>query len=256
MSSPIWTPTALRSEARRWRGKAWRLVEGQHLVSTLRLVDGLEEQALLEDLLEASKPPVPEPCRALHYLLYTPFRYGPYPNGSRFRRAGRTPGVWYGAERVETAVAELAFYRVLFFAQSPDALFPVQPAEFTAFIARLEAAVIDLTRPPFDTDAAQWTHLTEYAACQALAEAAREADAGVVRYASARDPGRGANLAVLTCSAFADTRPADRQTWRLRVGAFGVQALREHPEARLAFGRNAFQADPRLAAMVWERPKT
>ena len=41
----------------------------------------------------------------------------PYPIGSRFRRAGRTAGVFYAAESPETAVAEMAFYRLLFFAE-------------------------------------------------------------------------------------------------------------------------------------------
>ena len=60
-------------------GRCWRVVEAQHVVSTLKLVDTLAEQALLEDLLEETKPPVPPECRHLHYLLATPFRYGaPY----------------------------------------------------------------------------------------------------------------------------------------------------------------------------------
>ena len=93
MSSPIWTPDALRSEAPPLRGQAWRFVEAQHRVSTLKLVDSLAEQATLEDILEEIKPPVPEECRHLDHLLSTPFRYRPYPTGSRFRRAGLTPGV-------------------------------------------------------------------------------------------------------------------------------------------------------------------
>ena len=97
-----------------YRGRAWRVVEAQHRVSTLKLVDSGREQALLEDILEASKPALPAECRGLHYLLATPFRYAPYPHGSRFRRAGMTPGVFYGAEAVDTALAEMAFYRLLF----------------------------------------------------------------------------------------------------------------------------------------------
>lgn len=59
MSSPIWTRDALRSELGGWRGKAWRLVEAQHRVSTLKLVESLAEQAILEDILEVTKPPLP-----------------------------------------------------------------------------------------------------------------------------------------------------------------------------------------------------
>ena len=69
MSSAIWTPTALSSEARPYGGKGWRLVEAQHRVSTLRLVDTLAEQALLEAVLEETKPPMPAECTGLDYLL-------------------------------------------------------------------------------------------------------------------------------------------------------------------------------------------
>ncbi|HFD15188.1 MAG TPA: RES domain-containing protein, partial [Rhodospirillales bacterium] len=59
MSSPIWTADALSSELRPWRGMGWRLVEAQHRVATLPLVDTLEEQELLERLIEETEPPVP-----------------------------------------------------------------------------------------------------------------------------------------------------------------------------------------------------
>ena len=118
MSSSTWTPAALSSDARGLAGTCWRLVEAQHHVSTLKLVDSVDEQELLEELIETTKPPLPPECRGLHYLLSTPFRYGSvYPTGSRFRRAGLTEGVFYASETPQTAVAEMAFYRLLFFAE-------------------------------------------------------------------------------------------------------------------------------------------
>src|SRR5487761_2639885 len=114
MSSPIWTPDALSSEARAYSGTAWRIGEAQHYVSTMKLVDTVAEQDVLEALLETTKPPFPPECAGLDFLLATPFRYNAvYPNGSRFRRAGRTPGVFYAAEAPETAIAEIAFSRLL-----------------------------------------------------------------------------------------------------------------------------------------------
>ena len=102
MSPTTWTPTALAAEARPWQGRAWRLVEAQHVVSTMKLVDDVAEQRLLEDLLEAAKPPLPAAAKGLHYLLATPFRYPPLPRGSRFRAAGE-PGVFYGADALATS---------------------------------------------------------------------------------------------------------------------------------------------------------
>lgn len=255
MSSPIWTPAALASEARAYRRRVWRLVEAQHHVSTLKLVDTLDEQALLEELVEETKPAVPPEARGLDYLLATPFRYdAPYPVGSRFRRAGRTPGVFYAAETPQTALAEMAFYRLLFFAESPGTPFPRGVSDYTAFSAAIDTpSALDLTRPPLVRDRAVWCALTDYMACQSLAEAARAAGLALIRYQSVRDPGQGANVAVLTPLAFAAPAPVERQTWRLRISASGVLAVCDFPAARLAFPREAFAADPRLASLAKER---
>lgn len=256
MSPPTWTADALRSEARPYAASAWRLVEAQHMVSTMKLVDGTAEQSILEDILEETKPPVPEECRHLDYLLSTPFRYRPYPYGSRFRRAGLTPGVWYGAEHPETAAAEMVFYRFLFYAESPDTPFPDDAAEYTAFAASIATPfAIDLMTGPLAEGEPRWAHLTAYGPCQDLADTARVIGTEVIRYMSVRDADRRANLAVLSCRAFADAHPVERQTWRIRIGQTGAQALREHPRLGLDFGRDAFAQDPRLEGMVWDRPQ-
>lgn len=253
MSLPTWTPAELSSETVRLEGKYWRMVEAQHRVSTLKLVDTLDEQSLLEDLIEDTKPRIPLECRHLHYLLATPFRYGSiYPHGSRFRRAGKTKGVYYAAGTVLTAVAEMAFYRLLFFAESPATQWPLDAAEYTAFAAAIKCErAIDLTRPPFDRNKAAWTHPTDYAACQAIADVAREADMEAIRYRSVRDP-QGVNIALLSCRGFARAKPIEPQTWRIRIGPLGVQAICDFPDRRLEFSRSAFD-DPRLAEMRWER---
>ncbi|MBJ3777780.1 RES family NAD+ phosphorylase [Acuticoccus mangrovi] len=248
MSSPIWTPDALSSEARPYKGEGWRLVEAQHRVSTLDLVDTVAEQTLLEDILEETKPPLPEACRGLDYLLAAPFRYAPYPHGSRFRRAGWTDGVFYAAETVEAAVAEMVFYRLLFYAESPDTPMPTGAAEYTAFAARLGTdRAIDLAMPPFAREAPRWTDPVDYGACQALADAARPAGVEIIRYLSVRDPAGGANLAVLSPTAFRARAPVKRQSWRIRVGPGTAQAVCEHPRVGIDFPAGTFAADPRLA---------
>ncbi len=255
MSSPIWTPAALSSELRAYEARVWRLVEAQHRVSTRKLVDANAEQSVLEDLIEATKPALPAECRGLDYLLSTPFRYGAeYPTGSRFRRAGRTLGVFYASEAPHTAAAEMAFYRLLFFAESPATPWPVNPAEYTGFAAAVRSPrSLDLTRPPLDADRERWRHPTEYSPCQDLADAARGTGAEILRYESARDPQGGACAAVLTCAAFAEADPLDYQTWRIGVSRSGAYAIREFPPARIEFDRAAFASDPRIAAMPWER---
>ena len=219
----------------------------------MALVDTLEEQALLEELLDESKPSIPPDCRHLHYLLFTPFRYGAlYPAGSRFRRAGLTAGVFYASHEAVTAVAELAFRRLLFFAESPGTPWPANAAEYTAFsVAYAARKGIDLSKAPFDRDAAKWSDPVDYRHCHALADAAREAVVQVLRFPSARAD--GLNVALLSCAAFASPAPLERQAWRVHLGNMGVRAIGDLPGQRLAFDRAAFARDPRIATLDWER---
>ena len=247
MSSNTWTPAALSSSARPLRVEAWRVVEAQHRISTMKLADTPQEQAVLEQLIEAVKPPVPPDAKGLHYLLYTPFRYGPYPVGSRFRRAGLSEGVFYAARLVDTAIAEAVFHRLLFFAESPGLPFPRNPGEFTAFAVGLAARrAVDLMRPPFAADAAVWMHVSDYAPCQEFADAARTAKVQAIVYAAVRDPGHRPAYAVLTPRAFADPRPRRSQSWHIRIGSEGGLAACEAPRRALSFPREIFRADPRL----------
>jgi hypothetical protein len=254
MSSSTSTPAALSSDARSLAGTCWRLVEAQHHVSTLKLVDSVDEQELLEDLIEATKPPVPPECRDLHYLLSTPFRYGAvYATGSRFRRAGLTEGVFYASEKPETAVAEMAFHRLLFFAESPNTPWPTNPAVYTAFSTEYATTkAIDLTRGKYRAVIALWMHPSDYTHCQAFAETARAAKVEVIRYASVRDM-RGMNLALLTCRVFTKPNPLDQQTWHIRLSETGAQAICEAPKLGITFDRKSFSADPRIARLRWFR---
>ena len=247
----MWTPAALSSEARPYAGRLWRVVEAQHRAATMRLVDTLDEQAILEDLIEEVKPPLPPACAGLHYLMAAPFRYRPYPIGSRFRRAGLTAGVFYASEQVETALAELAFRRLLFLAESPAMRAPARAVEHTAFrIGGASERALDLTQPPLHRDRALWEDLSHYAPCQDLADGARAADVAALRYRSVRDPAGRANVALLDAAAFTAPSPRDYQTWAVLTRRDGVRAAREFPRrAMLAFTTADFAADPRLKGL-------
>jgi RES domain len=220
----------------------------------MKLTDTLEEQMLIERLVEETKYPLPAECRHLGYLLFTPFRYKPYPTDSRFRRAGSIEGVFYAAEVVETAVAEAVFHRLLFYSESPNTPWPVNPGEYTAFASEFATArAADLRRPPLVAARASWTHRTDYTACLNLVDAVRAAALEVIRYESVRDPHSRANLALLTCRVFTLTDVVDRQTWHFHFTNSGVRSIREAPSATIQFDRNVFAADPRIAAMKWDR---
>lgn len=221
MSFTTWTPPAVSSEAFTWRGQVWRMVESQHIAATMKLVDNRDEQDLLESLLESSKPTRPDDSTDLDYLLATPFRYNPKRGGSRFR-AVTDPGVFYGAESVRTAGAELGYWRWKFLQDAID-LERIEPVAHTAFQAEIATTAVDLQRHPFDEHAATWQHPTEYEQTQQFAHVAREANIGGILYCSVRDPQPSMCLALLTPAGFAKLKTNDkRQTWFLAVSLHEV----------------------------------
>jgi RES domain len=220
----------------------------------MKLTDTLEQQEALERIIDETKNKVPDECQHLGFLLFTPFRYTPYPFNSRFRRSGSLEGVFYAAEATETAVAEAAFYRLLFYAESPNTPWPANPNEHTAFAAEARSPrVIDLTRKPFVAERDVWTDPTDYASCLHLVDVARSAKIDAIRYESVRDPAHRANIALLTCRAFAGSDVVDRQTWHFHLSGTGIRAACEFPKQTIAFDRSAFARDPRISRMKWER---
>lgn len=216
MSSSTWTPPAVRSEARDWAASLWRMVEAQHVASTMKIVDDAAEQDVLEMLLEGSKPPQARDAQGLDYLLATPFRYPPRQGGSRFR-GEVDPGVYYGAETVRTAAAELGYWRWKFLRDAVD-LRGLEPVAHTAFCAEVRALAVDLRQPPFAADGAVWAHPRDDLPTQGFARAARAAGLGAIVYASVCDPEPGWCAAVLTPAAFAGPKPLPgMQTWWLAV---------------------------------------
>ncbi len=230
MSSTIWTRCAGPSEIRRLALTAHRAVEAQHVNATRKLVDSLAEQALLEEILESHKPPVPAEARPLHWLLSTPFRYPPLRHGSRFGPRSER-GLWYGAERLATALAEVAYYRLLFLAGSAADLGTVE-TPITAFSVPVDTRTgIDLLAPPFRAYAGAIADPVSYAASQPLGSAMRAAGVAAFRAPSARDAG-GVCAGVFEPSAFAASLPAVTGGWRCFANRAGVEYLRDDPIVR------------------------
>ena len=156
-------PTALRSEARSWQGSGWRAVEAQHKNATIALAMGNEvDQAVLEDIIDAVKPALPQEAASLHFLLSTPFRYlPPPPSGSRFR--GRfDPAVFYGSEDVRTACAEAGYWRLRFWMDSEALAVKSTSMQMTLFeFHGATRALLDLTLTPFKTHRKEWIHSSD-----------------------------------------------------------------------------------------------
>jgi RES domain len=220
----------------------------------MKLTDSLAEQAVLESLIEETKPPIPPDCVHLHFLLMTPFRYSlTNPWGSRFRRPHAPDGVFYAAEHPDTAIAEMSFHRLLFFAESPKTPWPQNPGEYTAFAVEFSSdRVLDITAETFRGDASIFEP-ADYSASQAFANEARRAAIAIIKYPSVRDPERRPNLAILKPAAFSHPEPVDRQSWRIHLDANGARAVCEMPSRSIAFGRETFSADFRIAGITWDR---
>lgn len=200
MSPVPWRPQWLHeatcqiAEPRVWRG-----VETQYISATALLVDTHEEHDLLEDLLEASKPPMSTTAAPRqHYLLTSPFRYTPQAP-SRFRAAGHR-GLWYGARELRAACAEVAYWRMVFIRDSDGLQGDKLITRHTFFAAMIAGLGIDLTASPWSAAHTVWTDPQDYGGTQALAQAAEAAGIAVIQYASVRAPG-DTNFAVFTPAA-------------------------------------------------------
>lgn len=240
MSSDIWTLCAGPSEIRPCSLHPWRVVESQHQVSTRKLVDTLEEQALLEEMIDGAKPPDLTRGR-LHYLLATPFRYPPLTHGSRFGNRN-SRGIWYGAETVAGAMAEVAYYRLVFLegTRAPLAGLSVELSAFRVRARTLHS--VDLVAPPFASHLKAIASPTHYAATQALGASMRAAGVDLCRFPSARDPRQGVNVAIFVPTVFGRSTPQAFQRWQCVATRERVELTRRDYSRRetLVFDRPVF----------------
>jgi len=241
--SAIWAACSSRATPTPLAGAALRLVESQEQVATNALVRTLAEQALLEDLIETSKPPLPEAARGLHYLLATPFRYPPLPWGSRFGSRFE-PSLFYASRSQDTCLAESAYYRCVFW--SGMATPPPAPLDtrHTLFSVPLRSAHgLPLQHAPFDEFSAELTDRREYTATQALGTALREAGIDAIEYTSARDPAAGTNVALFTPAALGATRPTLLDEWLCSTSAEAVTYYSRTGGGFRAFPQQTFLVD-------------
>lgn len=194
-------------------GRLFRLVESQEQIATRELVAGdLDKQAVLEQLLEPSKPPRIPGTEHLDYLLATPWRYPPLRYGSRFGRRFE-PSLFYGGCTIITTLAESAYYRWVFLfdmKQSPDIL----RSQHTSYQASYRSERgLRLQHPPFSDYSDLLTHKSDYTETQALGSALRNAGIEAFEYGSARDPDHGVNVALLSPQALQSKRAEQAQAW-------------------------------------------
>jgi hypothetical protein len=136
-------------------------------------------------------------------------------------------GVFYGADEIRTACAELGYWRWRHLQDSPAlSAMPTKSAN------RLPGEARDRNgRPPREAVLAGSTALDRSRRLFTLQEfgrTAREAKVGAIRYESVRDPKHQACCAVLSAAAFGPSVPLEQQTWMLSVARDRVIWQRTH----------------------------
>jgi hypothetical protein len=234
------------------QGVVHRITDRQGQSGTADLVDGLREQARLEQLIETVKPPIPSDWpeardgRPLpsHRLLLTPFRYPPLESGSRFGRAHQRH-LFYGARALETALAERAFHALRQLEGSPlpaGARIQRQQTAFSVAITVERGLALQQHLTP---DAlAAITDPCSYGASQRCGDAMRERQVQAFEAPSARSPDTPPAVGVLTPYAFSST-PFDLQDWTLEISSEGVTAVCFGSELTARFPRGQFLVDGR-----------
>ncbi|SCZ68379.1 RES family NAD+ phosphorylase [Thiohalomonas denitrificans] len=244
--SELWTQCRLHEAARRIKGVLFRIVESQEQVATNGLVDSLEEQSVLEEMLEGVKPPVRAGSDRLHYILMTPFRYPPLKYGSRYGRR-HEPSLFYGSLSANTALAECAYYRLLFWhgmATPPPKRIQTRHTLFQAQYAAKHG--LQLQHAPCDGHRRTLAHPADYSQTQALGSAMREAGIEAFEFPSARDPDGGENVALFGPSSLASKAPTLSESLWCQVNGERVTFLNASENSTAAFQAEHFFHDGRL----------
>ncbi|OQK15724.1 hypothetical protein AU255_16070 [Methyloprofundus sedimenti] len=204
-------------------GTLYRLVESQEQIATLGYVDTLDEQALLEEMLENTKPVYRENLSAYHYLLSTPFRYPPLKWGSRFGGV-HEPSIFYAGASVNVTLAESAYYRFVFWNSMAGTPIKNQiRTEHSLFSVDYQSQQgVSLQQAPFDNYADEIASPTQYIQSQQLGSAMRASGVEAFEYPSARDPQQGICVGLFTARAFRHKNPENMSQWLCETAASEV----------------------------------
>lgn len=209
----IWERCSAEIQPAALQGTVLRLVESQEQVATSRLVGSFARQAALEVMLEASKPPLPQAARKLHFLLASPFRYPPLPHGSRFGTRYE-PGIFYGSQTLQPLLAEAAYYRLVFWTGMERPPTKRLLTQHTLFRARYRTPRgLRLENPPFAQYRNSLRDPSHYEGTQRLGEHLRDAGIEAIEYESARDPDAGLNVALFSPVALMPSQRLHEQAW-------------------------------------------
>ena len=203
-------------------GVVLRLVEQQGAQATRRTTDSLDEQAWLEDFLEASKPELPsaEECAVRHRLLLTPFRYRKR-HGSRFATRWER-GLFYGSRSRFGCLLEGAYYELVF-QNGPEKPFPRSTAMRKALFHVQVRTARGLKLQDHDGRGlqARLRDPVDSHFCQGIGRQMREAGIEAFEYHSARSVEDVVQVGAISCCVFTST-PFDQVEVQLEANEHEV----------------------------------
>lgn len=228
-------------------GTGFRAVESQSQgAGSGKLVDTLDELAVLEECLDSVKPKIPTGFagNAYNFLLTTPFRYPPLDYGSRFGHRSQM-GILYASKDKHTALCEGAYYGLLFYegmaSPPPDNLIEQSITLFSFDYDTPKG--LSLTSKAFADYQEVLTHPSEYQQTQALGDFMRRFGVVGFEYFSARSNNSGINLGFFHPECFSHNS-LKTQSWVKHITANQVSYYAYdsgHSETTLLkFPRHAF----------------
>jgi len=227
-----------------YNAKIYRIVESQEKVATMQLVDTLDEQVLLEELIEATKPTISNK-HSHHYLIYTPFRYPPLKHGSRFGTRYEK-SIFYAGKTLESALCESAFYSFYFLSRmSTPYREPIINHKTSFFVILQSNHHIDLTQIEDCSIRKQINHKEDYTFPQALGNLMRKRGVQSFSYFSARCHEK-VNIGVFDIDAIS-SKPIERLHWELKQTQTTISFLcLQKPEHNIAFNIDLFLVNDSL----------
>jgi hypothetical protein len=227
-------------------GSMFRIVESQEQIATMGLVDSLEEQSLLEQMIEETKPKDKNKDKNIHYLLSTPFRYPPLEWGSRFG-SKTEESLFFGSKSITTLMCEAAYYRFIFWigmSSPPSSKLRTQHTVLSIDYKSKYGAQLQLD--PFVQYKNVLTDPDNYKATQKLGNAMRSFGIKAFEYISARDPEERVNVALFDIEALASKRPVDTTQWFCETDGDQVLFRCDHHNKVYRYPYTFFQIDGKI----------
>jgi len=218
----IWALCENKIKLKPIQRQVYRIVENQQQIATTHIVDTLEEQLLLEEMIEKTKPELAKNLSNRHYLMSTPFRYPPLRYGSRFGTRYQ-PSLFYGSLSKETLFAESSFYRFVFWygMQTPPKSQKLM-TQHTVFSVDIKfKSGLVLQGEPFSKYKSQLRHKQKYSDTQLLGRQMREHKVVGFEFASARCD-EGVNVGLFSIDAISSKKPKLEEAWLCETRANAV----------------------------------